>query len=214
MTPASVDGQDAVWTTYSGAKLREAFLRWRYAPGSWAEVRVADRTGDVGETALRVAENLGLSSTDRVKLPFGVTGLPAALRPILVNVVDAPSAATRWSATVSFSAAPAGSDPGQQRGTMLDVTAWPYAHQDTEGTNSAGKEFPRPNTSVDGHPAHRGPRSGPATDLTVYDVAGVNVDVHANHPDVLRQLGPEGCVATYRGVHLVDQAGGWKTGLS
>jgi hypothetical protein len=210
-TPASAGDQDATWTTYRGASSPEVFLSWRYAPRGWARVRVAQDTGDVSVVALRVAQMLRLSGSDRLSLPFRMAELPGGLRPIRAEVdnstlpEDSP-----WYAGMSFSSAPAGTPALRRIEQALTVSVTPYRHQDTTG----GKGYSPPTTTIDGHPANRVPATGPASDLTMYGVAGVNVEIDAGDPGMAALLGPQGCLSVYeQKVTLAAGAAAWTTGL-
>jgi hypothetical protein len=205
---ASGGDQDATWTAYTGASGQEVFLSWRYAPQGWARVRVAQAAGDASAVALHVAQTLRLSGGDRLSLslPFRVGPLPGGLRPVQTVVGNSTAPENQpWYVGTSFSSAPA----GQRIEQALTVSVTPYRHQDTTG----GKGYNPPNATIDGHPANQAPPSGPTSNVTVYDVAGVNVQVEIGDPNLVTQLGPQGCRSVYEKVALSAGAAAWTTGL-
>ncbi|MEO3928877.1 hypothetical protein ABGB07_34230 [Micromonosporaceae bacterium B7E4] len=192
-----VRGAAATFTQYDVDGTDQLCLRWQYAPHGWAEVRVSPWTAgqDAREVALHVAQKLTFSTTERVRLPAQVTGVPQNLRPILTNV-SAPLTSDdwRWYAGVTYSAEPSTADPGAQRAKTLDVSFSPYFEMtDRIRAELNGKEPPRPNTTIDGHQAYFSP--GGDLDwlesLTVYDVHGLTVRIDA-HRQTLDEQGTKG----------------------
>ncbi|GIH16784.1 hypothetical protein [Rugosimonospora africana] len=189
--PASVNGQDANWTVYSGATIPEAFLDWRYAPQGWARIQVTDANADVADIAVRVAEKLQVSTTTSVTVPFRVGALPSGLRRVSTSINSSTqSDDSPWYAEMAFSA---GRTEQQREDERLIVNATAYRDQDRVG----GKGFDTPNTTIDGHPTSQIPPSGPTSDLTVYHIGLMNLEVEASTLGVAGLLGPEGCRSVY-----------------
>ncbi|MEU4551131.1 hypothetical protein EV382_5757 [Micromonospora violae] len=197
-----LNGGDSVFVSYSGAEKPEAVLRWRYAPDGWAQVRVFGTGSDVRKTAAQVATSLRFG-TDTVPMPATVTGVPANLRMITVNVSESLDEPRDWYAAWTWSPEPATADPGRQRARTLSVGISRYRNV----TDPADKAYVNPNTTVDGHPARFGGENGDES-LTVYDVNGADVSI-----DDSALLPAGGTRALFPAVTLVAQPATWHTHL-
>ncbi|MCM0674141.1 hypothetical protein NCC78_05425 [Micromonospora phytophila] len=192
-----VRGGTATFTQYDVDGTDQLCLRWQYAPDGWAEVRVAPWASgqDAREIALHVAQKLTFSTTDRVRMPAQVTGVPQNLRPILTNVSGPlTSDGWRWNAGVTYSAESPAVDPGAQRAKTVDVSFSPYFEMtDKIRAELNGKEPPQPNTTINGHQAYFTPGGDPdwLELLTVYDVQGLTVRIDA-HRGTLDEQGTKG----------------------
>ncbi|MEU6072566.1 hypothetical protein [Micromonospora sp. NPDC047074] len=210
-----VRGAAATFTQYDVEGTDQLCLRWQYAPDGWAEVRVAPWASgqDAREIALHVAQKLTLSTTERVRMPVQVTGVPQNLRPILTDVGGPlTSDGTRWHAGVTYSAEPPTANPGSQRAKTLDVTFSPYFKMtDKIRTELNGKLPPQPNTTVDGHQAYFTPGGGPdwLESLTVYDVHGLTVSIDAHRGTLAEQ----GTKELFQQLDLTGATPNWRTAL-
>ncbi|MEU5727383.1 hypothetical protein ABZ783_37050 [Micromonospora sp. NPDC047738] len=180
-----VRGAPATFTQYDVDGTDTLFLRWQYAPDGWAEVQVAPWASgqDAREVALHVAQKLRFSTTERVRLPAQVTGVPQNLRPILTNICGPlTSDGWRWWAGVTYGTEPATTDSDAQRAKTLDVSFRPSVEMTDEiRAELNGKEDPQPNTTIDGHQAFFNPARDPNWRelLTVYDVQTLTVEIDA-----------------------------------
>ncbi|WP_433346034.1 hypothetical protein [Micromonospora sp. CA-111912] len=209
-----VRGAAANFTQYDVDGTDQLCLRWQYAPDGWAEVRVAPWASrqDAREIALHVAQQLTLSTTERVQLPAQVAGVPQNLRPILTNVSGPLAPDGRWYAGVTYSAEPPTADPGVQRARTLDVTFSPYFElTDKIRAELNGKEPQQPNTTINGHQAHLAPGGDPdwLESLTVYDVQGLTVSIDA-HRGTLAEQGAKGL---FQQLDLADATRDWRPAL-
>ncbi|MFC3504156.1 hypothetical protein ACFOOK_24750 [Micromonospora krabiensis] len=166
-----LNGRPSTFARYSGADQPEAILRWRYAPGGWAQVRVFGGPGDASDTAVRVARALRFGH-DPVPLPVPVRGVPDTLRLITLDVSETRGDELSWSAWTTWSPEPSGAAPAQQRARTLSVGF----SRHRPDTDPGDKAHPDPNTTVGGHPARFGGQGGDES-LIVYDVNGVDVSV-------------------------------------
>jgi hypothetical protein len=92
-----------------------AVLDWEPAPGLHAVVgynaRGAEKPAAVAQIVRKVAESVDLGGSERVRLPFQLSGASARLRVDSVSTTAPPgSASDRWSATVMLTDRPAGPD--------------------------------------------------------------------------------------------------------
>ncbi|MFC4020783.1 hypothetical protein ACFOW4_22960 [Micromonospora sp. GCM10011542] len=197
-----LNGSTSTVVTYTGADAPEAILRWRYAPDGWAQLRLYGGTGDVTATAARVARSLRFGD-DPVPLPGTVTGVPAGLRPITVDVTESLEQPGSWYANTTWSPEPASAEPGRQRARTLTVAVSRYRSV----TDPFDKANVDPNTTVDGHRAKFGGLRGNES-LTVYDVGGATVTIN---DDALLPAG--GTRALFRTVRLVPEPATWHTHL-
>jgi hypothetical protein len=188
-----VDGQDAMWMTYADAPGSEAVLRWRHSATTWIQVAVRDISSPEQARAVvrRVAENLAVSFTERLALPFRIPELPAGLRPSVVHVNSS------GFSSVSLTSAPASaSEDDRNRQSML-ITTTP--HTGREATESS--RWSPPNTTVDGRPASR--LSDPYDRLVVWGAHGLNVDIQDSAAGTAAGLfGPDGCLSVYRALRF------------
>ncbi|MEV1156284.1 hypothetical protein AB0J27_12900 [Micromonospora chokoriensis] len=197
-----LNGGDSVFTSYSGAEKPEAILRWRYAPDGWAQVRVFGTGSDVRDTAAQVARSLRFG-TDSVPMPATVSGVPADLRLITVNVNESLDEPRSWYAGWTWSPEPATAEPGRQRARTLTVGVSRYRNV----TDPADKAYVDPNSTVGGHPARFGGEKGNES-LTVYDVNGANVTI-----DDSALLPTGGTREFFPAVTLVPEPATWHTHL-
>ncbi|MEO3771397.1 hypothetical protein [Micromonospora sp. B9E7] len=196
-----LNGGPSVFTSYSGAEKPEAILRWEYAPKGWVQVRVFGVGPDARDAAVRVARTLRFD-TGIVPMPAAVTGVPANLGLIQVDVSESLDEPLTWYAGMTWTAEP-GTDPGRQRARTLTVGVSRYRNV----TDPADKAYVDPNTTVDGHPARFGGEKGNES-LTVYDVNGANVTI-----DDSALLPGGGTRAFFPAVTLVPDPATWHTHL-
>ncbi|MGI5211770.1 hypothetical protein [Plantactinospora sp. CA-290183] len=210
-----VRGGAATFTQYDVDGTDQLCLRWRYAPDGWAEVRVAPWASgqDAREIALHVAQGLAFSTTERVRLPGRVTGVPQDLRPILTDVSGPlTSDGWRWYTGVTYSAEPPTADPGAQRAKTLDVSFSPYFElTDEVRAELNGKEPPQPNTTIDGHQAYFTLGGDPdwLESLTVYDVRGLTVMIDARRGT----LDEQGAKGLFQQLDLAGATPDWRPAL-
>jgi hypothetical protein len=186
-----VDGKRAEWLTVPGDS-EFLMLRWHYAPGAWAEVSVARLSGDLHESAHRVATELRLD-TERLRFPFHLTDLSAELRPVASSFreggLDGP-----WRADLTFHSA--------DDGVEMRVAASPMQPSNRN-----------PNTTVDGHEAHHEKVTDQqyAEGLFVYDVTGLQADVTVLASDAAdaAPVGPDGALGVYRGLTVHSDRSEW-----
>ncbi|MEU7757243.1 hypothetical protein AB0B57_36140 [Micromonospora sp. NPDC049101] len=193
-----VRGAAATFTQYDVDGTDRLILRWQYAPDGWAEVDVSPwaQGQDAREIALHVAQKLKFSTTERVKMPAQVRGVPQNLR--LINAsVDGPLTPDgwRWYANVMYSAEPASASPGTQWSKTLDVSFSPYVEMtDKIRAELNGKLLHEPpNTTIDGHQAafYAAADPGWLERLDVIDVRGMVVRIDA-HRGTLDEQGTKG----------------------
>ncbi|MGC4745110.1 hypothetical protein ACLQ28_05530 [Micromonospora sp. DT201] len=192
-----VRGAAATFTQYDVDGTDRLSLRWQYAPDGWAAVDVSPWAAgqDAREIALHVAQKLRFSTTERVRMPAQVMGVPQSLRPIYTDV-NGPLTPDgwRWYASVSYSALPPTANTGTQWSKTLDVSFSPYFEMtDKIRAELDGKEPPLPNTTFDGHQAYfvAGGDPNGLESLTVYDVRGMTVGIDA-HRGTLDEQGTKG----------------------
>lgn len=184
-----VDGKPAEWLTVPGDS-EFLMLRWHHAPGAWAELSVARLSGDLRDSAHRVATDLRFD-TERLLFPFHLTGLSAELRPVTSSFgeggLDGP-----WRAELTFQSA--------DDGVEMRVAASP-----TQPGNH--------NTIIDGHKAHYEKTTDQqyAEGLFVYDVAGLKIDVTvlARNAADAAPVGPSGALSVYRGLTVHPDRSEW-----
>ena len=205
----SVNDNAASWITYSGGEGQETFLRWRYAPDGWAQLRFmgSDPSLDVKATAHRIASSMKLSSSEQVPLPVQAASLPAGLKPINVNLSDSVRTPRSWHASVTLSPT---IDPAQAFTNTVDVSVSPYKEE--QDRSDRERMAPAPNTAVDGQPAYLFPLQGPATTVRIGKSGGVLVEVTTDD-SMLGQLGPDGALTAYRNLKLVEDPANWSSHL-
>ncbi|MGB3438593.1 MAG: hypothetical protein WBA97_07540 [Actinophytocola sp.] len=198
-----VNGVPAYWVTVPGEPER-IILKWRWAPDAWAEVDVARIDGDLRQSAHRVASEVRIGDTGRLRFPFHVTGLPAGLRPVSSSLseggFDAP-----WRVDLDFAT--------DEQTVNLRLVASPM---------SAGDDRV-PNTTVDGRPVLRqtaGEESGQGVSvagseyfdmLFVDDVSGLRTDVllHTRTEADAAPLGPDGAAGVFRNLTVHPDRADW-----
>jgi hypothetical protein len=82
----AVNGHRAFWSSKPGSR---AYLRWQYAPGSWALLHAFDlgsKPSEVFRSMYRIAESARLDGTEPAAFPARIIGIPAALRIIKAEV--------------------------------------------------------------------------------------------------------------------------------
>ncbi|WP_133901017.1 hypothetical protein [Actinophytocola oryzae] len=202
-TAPPVNGAPAYWVTVPGEP-EKIILKWRYAPNGWAEVTVSRLNGDLHRIAHRVARELRVGGTERLRFPFHLTGLPTGLRPVMSTIRE-------------------GGLPGPWEGELLLATS-----RDNRGMNLGVSVQPmtpgdrHPNTTVDGYQANREIVVGDdgqtvvsgaqyADLLTVYDVSGLQtgIRVDAQSAAEVAPLGPDGSVSVFRGMTVHPDRADW-----
>ncbi|MEU8407974.1 hypothetical protein AB0C19_17440 [Micromonospora sp. NPDC048842] len=197
-----LNGGPSVFTSYSGAEKPEAILRWEYAPKGWAQVRVFGVQPDARDAAVQVARSLRFD-TSLVPMPATVTGLPANLGLITVDVSESLDEPLTWYLGMTWTAEP-GTEPGRQRARTLSLGVSRYRNI----TDPTARGYVDPNTTLDGHPARFTGENGNES-LTVYDVHGVNVSI-----DDSALLPTGGTRALFPAVTLVADPANWHTHLA
>jgi hypothetical protein len=190
-----VNGRPAEWVDVAGPA---EVLRWEYAPGAWAAVRV-DRNlpgVDAREVARQVAESVRYGVDRPVKLPFATTGVPAQL----------PAAELRlsrhtdgWSAQVLY---------GEQRTSYGD---WPLSILAVANDRETGDQavLGDPNTTVDGHPARTSDLQDGGSGLQVFNVDGVYVEILTHSAEATTLL-PDGLVGLFRATTFFPDPADWR----
>ncbi|WP_344611238.1 hypothetical protein, partial [Dactylosporangium salmoneum] len=189
-----VGGRPARWGQEGGTTV----LRWQYAPGSWAEVTVAD-LADPRAVARRVAESVRFGVDRPIRMPIRASGIPPAFRLMGASVYSYGSGV--WSAELDFSDA----------GGVNDLGDWPLrvmAVTTAQIGNDNGATLGEPNTTVDGHPARRTTGSDGGKGLQVYDVDGVYLELATHGPTVAGKL-PGGLDAVLRNLEVAHDPAGW-----
>ncbi|MEU5562546.1 hypothetical protein [Micromonospora musae] len=198
-----LNGGPSTFATYSNPDQPEAILRWRYAPGGWAQLRVHGVAGDPAETAERVARTLAFGH-EVMPMPVTVPGLPEGLRPITGNVTLDLGEPRSWNAYTSWSPEPADADPGRQRERTLTVGFAPHR----QVSDPMDKAYVDPNITLEGHPARFSGQDG-VESLIVYDVDGVTVSID---DDGLLPSG--GTRALFGKLDIGPDAAGWRPHLT
>jgi hypothetical protein len=214
-----VQGRNAYWVSYTRAAIdvpadptpegdrpqrgyhvpaeNWEFLQWEYASGGVVRVGVVNMGSESRALAQRVAEALRIN-TEPVALPFQVTGLSPQLRPQSIAISESLGKARSAYASLTFTTVAPSAHPFDN---TLMITMAPTGRTDGD------KGFNPPNTTVDGHPAFQHPEA-----LTVYNVNGVDVEIHATGRPILDAL-PDGCLGVYRHVSLMANAATWSATL-
>jgi hypothetical protein len=190
-----VNGRPAEWVDVPGSA---EVLRWEYAPGAWAAVRV-DRNlpgVDAREVARQVAESVRYGVDRPVKLPFATTGVPAQLP---VAEVEVNQYADGWSARVSY---------GAQRTSYGD---WPLDILTLASDRETGDDavLGDPNTTVDGHPARTSELQDGGSGLQVFNVDGVYVEILTHSAETTGLL-PDGLVGLFRATTFFADPADWR----
>jgi hypothetical protein len=199
----AVNGAPAYWFTVPSDP-EMIILKWRYAPNAWAEVYVSRLDGDLRQIAHRVASEMLVGGTERLRFPFHLTGVPDGLRPVATTIaeggLDAP-----WDIELNLSTSP----ENVERGLRVEVSVEPI-------TESEKRD---PNTTVDGHPATRhtsvGDNAGGAqvsdTLLVHDDPVGLNtfILVDAKTTADAAPLGPDGALGLYHALTLHPNTADW-----
>ncbi|MFC6018606.1 hypothetical protein ACFP2T_20645 [Plantactinospora solaniradicis] len=209
-----VRGGPASFVRYSGAPTDEVLLRWEYAPGGWAEVRVSSWSSglDVQDVALRVAQALRLSVTEPVPLPIPVDrAVPKALRPVTVNLSEPLVSSEGWYAGIDY-ADPAAGEDAARRGEIVSIGLFPDRLVREEERDDPGvKVPPAPNSTIDGHQAYFAPGGDAVPEsLTVYDVAGVTIVIDARHG----MLDAQGTKGLFQKLELTGVTADWRPRLT
>lgn len=212
----NVRGATATFTQYDVDGTDRLSLRWQYAPDGWAAVDVSPWAvgQDAREIALHVAQKLRFSTTELVRMPAQVKGVPQKVRPIWTNVSGPLTPdGWRWYAGVTYSAEPSTADPGRQRAKTVDVSFSPYVVMtDKIRAELNGKVlYEPPNTTIDGHQAYFNDPPDPTwlERLEVLDVRGMVVRIDA-HRGTLDEQGTKGL---FRQLDLAEAKPDWRPSL-
>jgi hypothetical protein len=173
-------------------------LRWRYAPDAWARVSYAGTAGptpaEAAAVARRVAESVSLTGGDPVRMPFAIEGRLASMRVGTTHVSVSERASPglddeRWSASVYLV------DDYEDLRRFAGARALGIGVRSAFGDPSGriGRDG-RPNTTVDGHPAHLG---DDGRSLVIWGVNRTRVSV-----DFIDR--PGRALVAYRDVRLVE----------
>ncbi|MFB4312146.1 hypothetical protein [Actinomadura sp. GTD37] len=182
---APVNGRPAYWSIKPGGPGSEqvpAEFRWEYRPKTWALLSVNDRGVADAATVQRIAAGVRFGGDEPMAFPVRVTGLPQGLE-----------AGRVWlglGSDVCFSFG----IPGGRGDLLITMNT----------ASERVRNFFKPNTSVDGHPAfdtrlpHPGPTIGrvPASksqSLHVFGVGGYDIAIEATG-EPLRRLQADGGV--------------------
>lgn len=190
-----VNGRPAEWLDMAGYA---EVLRWEYAPGAWAAVRV-DRNlpgVDSREVARQVAESVQYGVDRPVKLPFVTTGVPAQLPVAELRLNQFPGG---WGAQLSY---------GSQRTSYGD---WPLSVLTIASDRETGDDavLGDPNTTVDGHPARTSDLLDGGSGLQVFNVDGVNVEILTHSAETTALL-PDGLVGLFRAMQFFPNPADWR----
>ncbi|MFF0149706.1 hypothetical protein [Micromonospora sp. NPDC005203] len=211
-----VRGAAATFTLYDVDGTDRLTLRWQYALDGWAEVDVSPWAAgqDAREIALHVAQKLRFSTTERVRMPGRVLGVPQNLR-LIYATVNGPLTPDgwRWYAGVSYSALPPTANPGTQWSKTLDVSFSPYVEMtDKIRAELDGKLLHEPpNTTIDGHQAAFYAAADPSglERLDVIDVRGMVVRIDAHHGT----LDEQGTKGLFQRLDLAGAKQDWRPSL-
>ena len=179
-----VNGQPAECLSAPEAPRSCPAIRWQYAPGSWARVSYAGSVGTAPETAdavaRRVAESVSLTAGEPVRLPFTLTGAPAAMKAARTRVDIYQSGSTgingeRWSASIDLVTSDSDlQNSGDPSRLSIETMQRPDDPSGRIGRDNA------PNTTAAGHPAWRQNDGGA---LVVWGINGTRTVVeYRNHP--------------------------------
>jgi hypothetical protein len=170
-----VNGHRAHWIYQPDQAGQSTFeLRWQYAPNRWADLSgngLKGSNASLTRTAYKIAESAKLGGTRPIAMPLHIEGVPGGLTPkrtVLNN-----GAHGEISAIVIY---------------IVTVPTAELSISVTKSTGAIGTGLPRPNTTLDGHPAYRTPVS-----VHVYGVNGFDVDIDASG-SVLTKLNKTGGV--------------------
>jgi hypothetical protein len=194
-TPAEpVNGRSAQWVELG---IPATFLRWEYAPRTWAMVMVSINMPDVDtrEVARTVAENVRYAVDAPVALPFSTTGVPAELPLAMVYVTRHEHG---WSAQADF-----GTDRTSYGDWPLTILA---VRSDAE--TGDGNVIGDPDTTLDGHPARIREGLDGGSTLQVFNVDGVYVEMLTHSPSATDLL-PDGVVGLFRATELFPDPADW-----
>ncbi|GAB2930117.1 hypothetical protein GCM10027280_17140 [Micromonospora polyrhachis] len=206
----SVNDNAASWIIYSDGEGQETFLRWRYAPNGWAQLRFMgkDPSLDVKATAHKIASSMELSTSEKVPLPVRVASLLSiGFQPVNVSISDSVRSPRSWYASVTLSPR---IDPAQPLTNTVDISVSPYKEE--KDRTEKEKLAPAPNTIIDGQPAYRFPLRGPATTVRVGRSGGALVEVTSNFSASIAPH-PTGTLMMYRRLELVDNPVDWSSHL-
>jgi hypothetical protein len=196
----AVNGAPAYWV---GAPNDDEtiILKWRYAPDAWAELYASRLSGDERQTVHRVASELRVGGTERLRFPFQLAGLPTGLRPMSSQLEEG-GLAGAWNATLDLNTSPDGQGPG------VSVGVHP-----TSATDSR-----EPNTTIDNHPARvekfEGSHLGEpqySDRLHVYDLGNLQADIIISGKTAAdaAPLGPDGALGVYRMLTVHPDRADW-----
>jgi hypothetical protein len=177
-----VNGHAAYWLYTPNPSGQSSFeLRWEYAPNRWADLTAGELTGTSAKltsTAYKIAKSAKFGGTRPIAMPLHVDGVPGGLTP--KRTVLNTGAHDELSAIVSFIV----TVPSDELSISI------VKSNGAIGTGRpGGTGYPRPNTTLDGHPAYLTPGS-----VHVYGVNGFDVDIGASG-SVLAKLNKTGGVA-------------------
>ncbi|MGH3373772.1 MAG: hypothetical protein ACRDP6_03440 [Actinoallomurus sp.] len=211
----AVRGRSASWVYSrdvigSHCRLTVVQLRWQYAPGAWAVIRIGDLSsvkGDRRDLLRRVAQTLRFGINEPVRMPFQAGYVPKGQHVTGTYEAEEPPDSGRWLTGLLLSPRARTWAPDRTANTTqpsVVITLFPMV---------PGRRSPNltPDTTVDGHPAYTSTANYPLGVtlhlLSVYGVQGFEVDIQtsvgATSTPVrilrgLRLLGPDRAAWTTR----------------
>jgi len=165
-----VNGQPAECLSPPEAPRSCPAIRWQYAPESWARVSYAGSAAGADTVARRVAEAVSLTAGEPVRLPFTLSGAPAAMTAARTRVDIYRNGSTgmsgeRWSASIDLVSDLQTGGPGR---LSIETMQRPDDPSGRTGRDTA------PNTTVAGHPAWR---QSDGAALVVWGISGTRTVV-------------------------------------
>ena len=192
---APVNGKPAQWRPM---ERHIGFLRWEYRPRSWAELDVRVIAGDPLDVARRIAESMRFEPTERVRLPWRLTGMPTQLSVSSLQVIE-DNSYQPWRTEIAFEGAAVDSSG---HAPLLIVRA----HKGPVSPDPAYR--PTPNTTVHGHPALLEHHDGSGDLLYVYGPDDIVHEVYAS-TSAVALLGPGGLGGVAARFELLGEPPTW-----
>jgi len=203
--PSKIDSADVVqvgektarWVPHEGGT--GGVLRWEYQPGGWAEVQARGVPSVPLQTVQQVAESIRFGASERIRLPWRLTGIPSDLVVKHLQVVDLTTyrqpPARGWHAEIVFGKRDV-DEP------MLIVRA---------GKGPGGgfpDNLPNPNTTVHGQPAELKHSRDGSEVLIISCPDHVFHSLHATSK-ALAQLQPDGLAGLAEHFDLLGDEATW-----
>ncbi len=194
-----VNGHSANWLTDDPSN---AVLSWDLAPGQTVEVRV--RMGeDARAIARQVVAKLKFGTNKKIALPMRMKTPSSASTFDYVRVVTVEGDSSSWQAWAA-TYGPENAEGSRKPTMVINLIGGTRWVSETTINGEGGEPVARPDTTVDGYPAHREDGPEGTERLVLFDVNGVFVEIY-----VPKSTYPGGALEVFHNLTIIRDPANW-----